>query len=81
MQEIFSTRRKYIPKCYSDTEKDQYGCNLLEPIDYSVAAFNNFDILGIISKDTIWRSVDLEERINLVPNAPPQPPVPNPPPQ
>ncbi len=53
---------------YSKKEQNLYGLNLLEPINNDVAAFNTGDILGIISKDTIWREVSKEERIEFTPN-------------
>ncbi|MEH6456132.1 MAG: sulfatase-like hydrolase/transferase [Cocleimonas sp.] len=53
---------------YSKKEQNLYGVNLFEPINNDVAAFNTGDILGIISKDTIWREVSKEERIEFTPN-------------
>ncbi len=58
---------------YSEEIQNQYGPDLLDPVSGKVSAFNTGDILGIISKDTIWREVSKAERIKLVPNAPTQP--------
>ncbi|WP_299875266.1 sulfatase-like hydrolase/transferase [uncultured Cocleimonas sp.] len=58
---------------YSEDVQNQYGPDLLDPPTGKVSAFNTGDILGIISKDTIWREVSKEERIKLVPNAPIKP--------
>ena len=58
---------------YSEEIQNHYGPDLLDPVSRKVSAFNTGDILGIISKDTVWREVTREERIKLVPNAPTQP--------
>ncbi|MEB8431771.1 sulfatase-like hydrolase/transferase [Cocleimonas sp. KMM 6892] len=60
---------------YSEELQNQYGPDLLDPILNNVSAFNTGDILGVISKDTVWREVSQQERIQLVPNAPLQAPL------
>jgi hypothetical protein len=62
---------------YSDKIQHTYGTGLLEStIDTKkgqASAFNTGDIMGIISNDTIWREVSIQERIDLMPNIPDHP--------
>ena len=53
---------------YSKNLQEKYGPTLLEPARHQYAAFNTGDILGVISKDTIWREVNMEDRVKNLPN-------------
>lgn len=61
---------------YSEKTKKAYGTDLLSTkinrID-AETAFNTGDIMGIFSKDTIWRTVTQDEKIKSMPNIPAKP--------
>ena len=55
---------------YSKESQNYYGLGLLEQLTANKSAFNTGDILGIISTDTMWREVNMKERIEFAPNVP-----------
>ena len=61
---------------YSEKTKKAYGTDLLSTkvnkID-AETAFNTGDIMGIFSKDTIWRTVTQDEKVKFMPNIPAKP--------